>query len=88
MTYGFEEVILLETRFPTLRTSQFYADENDQLLSTSLDLGKERGDVAIVQFADYWQKSKQGYEKGIKTRPLVPRDLVLRKVVGIAKNPA
>ena len=31
---------------------------------------------------------KQGYNKGIETRPLTPGDLVLRKVVGTAKNPS
>lgn len=33
------------------------------------------------------QKLKQRYNKGVKSKPLVPRDLVLRKVVGTAKNP-
>ena len=37
--------------------------------------------------AHYQQRLKQGYEKGVKLRPLVSRDLVLRKVVRIAKNP-
>ena len=34
------------------------------------------------------QKLKQRYNKGVKSKPLAPRDLVLRKVVGTAKNPA
>ena len=42
----------------------------------------------MVKMAHYQEKLKQGYDKGIKSRPLAPRDLVLRKVVGIAKNPA
>ena len=40
----------------------------------------------MVQLAHYQQKLKQGYNKGIRARPLVPGDLVLRKVVGTAKN--
>jgi len=35
----------------------------------------------------YQQKLKQTYDKGVKSRPLAPRDLVLRKVVGTTKNP-
>lgn len=31
---------------------------------------------------------RQGYDKGIKVRPLAPRDLVLRKVVGTVENPS
>ena len=36
----------------------------------------------------YQQKLKQGYDTNVKLRPLTPGDLVLRKVVGAAKNPA
>ena len=86
MTYGSEVVIPFETRFLTLRTSQFGAYENDQLLLACLDLVGERREVAIVQLAYYQQKLKQGYDKGVKTRPLAPGDLVLRKVVGTAKK--
>ena len=36
--------------------------------------------------AHYQQKFKQGYDSSVKLRPLAPGDLVLRKVVGTAKN--
>ena len=42
----------------------------------------------MVQLAYYQQKLKQGYDANVKLRPLTPGDLVLRKVVGAAKNPA
>ena len=42
--------------------------------------------MATVQLAHFQQKLKQGYDKGIKAKVLVPRDLVLRKFVGNAKN--
>jgi len=38
--------------------------------------------------AHYQQRLKQGYDKGVQLRPLAPGDLVLRKVVRMAKNPA
>ena len=38
--------------------------------------------------AHYQQKLKQRYDKRVKSRPLALEDLVLRKVVGTAKNPA
>ena len=53
MTYGSKAVIPLETGFPTLRTSQFDVNENDQLLSASLDLAEEKREVAMVQLAHY-----------------------------------
>ena len=42
----------------------------------------------MVQLAYYQHKLKQGYDANVKLRPLAPGDLVLRKVLGIAKNPA
>ena len=38
--------------------------------------------------AYYQRKLKQGYDANIKLRPLVLGDLVLRKVLGTAKNSA
>ena len=86
MTYEAEIVIPLETRFPTLRKSLFAPDSNDNLLEKSLDLIKERRENAMVRLAYYQQKLKQGYDSSVKSRPLAPEDLVLRKVVGAAKN--
>jgi len=88
LTYGTEAVILIESEFLTLRTDQFSVEENDLLLSTNLELVEERREMATVKVAHYQQRLKQGYDKGVKLRPLTPRDLVLRKVVEIARNPA
>ena len=87
-TYGVEAVIPLETGFPTLRTSSFNSRDNDEQLTKSLDLIEEKRENAMVQLAYYQQKLKQGYDANVKLRPLTPGDLVLRKVVGAAKNPA
>ena len=86
MTYGVEIVILLETGFPTLRTSSFNPSSNNELLEKSLDFIEERRESAMVQLAYYQHKFKQGYDANVKPRPLVPGDLVLRKVLGTAKN--
>ena len=34
----------------------------------------------------YQQKFKQGYDSSVRLRSLAPGDLVLRKVIGIAKD--
>ena len=86
MIYGAEAVIPLETGFPTLRTSLFTPNSNDNLLEKSLDLIKEWRENVMVQLAYYQQKLKQGYDSNVRLRLLAPRDLVLRKVVGTAKN--
>ena len=41
----------------------------------------------MVQLACYQQKLRQGYDAKVKLRPLAPGDLVLRKVLGTARNP-
>ena len=88
MMYGAETVIPLETGFPTLRTSAFTSDGNDELLKKSLDLIEEWRENVMVQLAYYQHKLKQDYDTNVKLRLLAPRDLVLRKVLGTTKNPA
>ena len=88
MTYGARAVIPLETGFSKLRTSMFTSNGNDELLKKSLDLIEERRENAMVQLAYYQHKLKQGYDTNVKLRPLAPGYLVLRKVLGITKNPA
>ena len=88
MSYGAETVIPLKTGFPTLRTQSFNPSDNDELLERSLDLIEEKRESAMVQLAYYQHKLKQGYDAKVKLRPLEPGNLVLRKVLGTAKNPA
>ena len=87
MMYGAEVVIPLENGFPTMRSSAFTSDGNNELLKKNLDLIEERRDNARVQLAYYQHKLKQGYDMSVKLRPLAPRDLVLRKIVGNTRNP-
>ena len=51
MTYGAEAVILLETGFPTSRTSSFNPSDNDEQLTKNLDLIEEKKENAMIQ---YW----------------------------------
>ena len=87
MIYGAEAIIPLEANFPTLKMSSFTPSSNDELLGKSLDLIEEIRGKAVIQLAYDHQKLKQGYDVNVKLRPLAPGDLVLRKVVGTAKNP-
>ena len=87
MTYGAEAMIPLEIGFPMLKTSFFTPSNNDGLLEKSLDLIEERREKAMVQLAYYQHKFKQGYNSNVRSRSLAPGDLVLRKVLGTAKNP-
>ena len=86
MTYGAEAVIPLESGFPMTRTSSFNPKDNDEQLARGLDLIEEKRENAMVQLAHYQQKLNRGYDANVRIRPLTPSDLVLRKVVGLAKN--
>ena len=88
MIYRAEAVIPLETSFPMLRTSSFNPSDNNGLLEKSLDFIEEMRENAMVQLAYYQHKLMQGYDANVKLKPLAPGDLVLRKVLGTAKNPA
>ena len=88
MTYGAKAAIPLEINFPTMKTNSFTPSGKDELLGESLDLIEERKEKAMIQLTYYHQKLKQGYDANMKLRPLAPGDLVLRKVVGAAKNPS
>ena len=70
MTYEAKAVIPLETGFPTLKTSAFTSDGNDELLKKSLNLIEERRENVMVQLAYYQYKPKQGYDTNVKLRPL------------------
>ena len=87
MTYGAEAVIPLENGFPTMRTSTFTSDGNDELLKKNLDLVEERRENVMVQLTYYQYKLMQGYDMNVKLRPLALGNLVLRKVLGNTKNP-
>ena len=88
MSYGGKAIIPIKTSFLTLRIQSFNSSNNDELLERSLDLIEERRESAMVQLAYYQHKLKQGYDAKVKLRPLELGDLVLRKVLGTAKNPA
>ena len=88
MTYGAKAVIPLEANFPTLRTNSFTPSSNDDLLDESLDLVEERREMAMIHLAYYHRKLKRGYDANVKLRPLATGDLVLRRVVGVAKDPS
>ena len=88
MTYGVEVVLPLKANFPTLRTNSFTPSGNDELLGEILDPIEERRERAMIHLAYYHQKLKQGYDFNVKLRPLAPGDLVLRKVMGAAKDPS
>ena len=52
-----------------------------------MDLVEENYEIASVKLANYQQRISHGYNKGIKCQKFIPRDLVLRKVLGNNRDP-
>lgn len=69
-----------------MRTDNFDKEENDRLLFVSLELIDEKREMSMVRMVHYQQKLKHEYDKKVKSRPLAPGYLVLRKVMRTAKN--
>ena len=58
MAYGAKVIIPLENGFPTMRTSTFTSNGNDELLKKNLDLVEEQRENAMMQLAYYQHKLK------------------------------
>ena len=87
MTYSAKAIIPMETRLPTSRTNRFSEESNDQLLSRHLDLVEENHEVALAKLANYQQKISCGYNTGIKCKEFIPKELMLRKILGNTRDP-
>ncbi|XP_075640625.1 uncharacterized protein LOC142612412 [Castanea sativa] len=72
MTYGMEVIIPLESGFPTLKSDQYDEASNHERMYDCLNTIEERREVANVKMGSYQQKLKQTYDKGVRSRPLVP----------------
>ncbi len=81
MAFGVEVVIPLEVGLPTIRTTEFDAEQNEDDLRKDLNLIEERRDLATIRLASYQHQMKRGYDKNIRPRSFLIGDLVLRKVV-------
>lgn len=79
MFYGTETVIPLEVDPPIMRTNSFSPGGNDQMLAEQLDLIEENKDIASIRLANYQQKLCRRYNRNVRPREFVPRDLVMRK---------
>ena len=75
------------SELPNTENKFLHPKHNDDLLRESLDLVDERRERAMIHLAYYHHKLKRGYDANVNLKPLATSDLVLRKVVGVAKDP-
>ena len=80
MVYGTESVIPVEIGMPSFRTSYFDKDNNETELRLNLTLLDEKKELVEVRQVAYKHQVTKYYNKGVKHRSFMTRDLVLRKV--------
>ena len=86
MTYKTMVVIPMEISLPSMRTISFSLDENDQFMIKQFDFMEENREIASIRLVDYQQKLSKGYNRNMRLREFVARDLVLQKVLGSIKD--
>jgi hypothetical protein len=87
LAFGVEAVIPLEIGMPTIRTTEFAVQTNEDNLHKDLDLVEERRDLAMVHLAAYQQRMRREHNKNVKPRTFQIGDLVLRKVMANTRRP-
>ena len=78
--YGLEALIPVEIGIPTLKVELFNSESNEQNLRNNLDFLDELRDQVKVRQAAYNQRIERYYNRRVKARSFLPRDLVLRRV--------
>ena len=87
LTYGKKTIIPLEVSFPTLKTVQVEAGNNDEALEEALDFTQERRKASLIRLAQYQQTLANNRLKQVSPREFQVGDLVLRKSLGTMVDP-
>lgn len=82
ITYRTEVIILAKIGLSSMRVSDFTPESNDASIDKQLDFLEEQREMALIRLANYQQKLAQRYDRGIRPREFVARDLVLWKAMG------
>ena len=65
LAYRVEAIIPLEIGLPTIRTTDFDVQINEDSLRKDLDLLEERRDMTVIRLASYQQKIKREHDKNV-----------------------
>ena len=87
LTYGNEAVIPAEIGLTSYRVDNHNEARNDEALRLQLDLIDEVRAIAEQRLARYQDRMAKHYNSWVRHRDFKVRDLVLRKVMGAAKDP-
>ena len=87
LTYGNEAVIPAEVRLTSYRMHNHDKSKNDEAMRLQLDLVDEVRATTKQKLAQYQDRMVKHYNSRVRHRDFQVRDLILRKVMGAARNP-
>ena len=87
LTYGNEAVILAEIGLTSYRVDSHNEARNDEAKHLQLDLIDEVRAIAEQRLAWYQDHMAKHYNSQVRHRDFKVRDLILRKVMGAARDP-
>ena len=87
LTYGNEAVIPAEIELTSYRVDNHDEARNDEAIRLQLDLVDEVGAIAEQRLARYQDCMAKQYNSRVRHRDFKVGDLVLRKVMGAARDP-
>ena len=88
LTYGSDAVILAEVGLTSYRVENYTVDKNKEAMRLQLDLVDEARATAEQRLARYQNLMSKHYNSKVRHRDFQIGDLVLRKVMGTAKDPS
>ena len=87
LTYGNEAVIPAEIGLTSYRVDNHDEARNDEAICLQLDLVDEVRAIAEQRLARYQNRMAKHYNSRVRQRDFKVEDLVLRKVMGAARDP-
>ena len=87
LTYGNEAVIPIEIRLTSYRVDNHDEARNDEVIHLQLDLVDEIRVIVEQRLARYQDRMEKHYNSRVRHRDFKVGDLVLRKVMGAARDP-
>ena len=88
LTYGADAVIPAKVGLTSYRVENYTEDKNEEAIRLQLDLVDEAQATAEQRLARYQNLMSKHYNSKVRHRDFQIGDLVLRKVMGAAKDPS
>ena len=87
LAFGTEAVAPIEVGLKSPRFEFTNTEHNEEILRLNLDLLEEKREQVLKRVEDYHRKTTKYYDRRVRPRSFKPRDLVLKKLLLVRKDP-